>query len=59
MLRLRLSVRGREDSSFHCRSGKSLLEERVMSQKQAERRKGKSKSRRVEEAQGQDTTLQH
>lgn len=35
---LRLSVRAREDSSVHCRPGKSLLAEGVMSQKQAERR---------------------
>lgn len=39
--------REREDTSFHWRSGKSLLEERVMSQKRAERREGKTKRRRV------------
>lgn len=37
MLRLRLSVRVREDSSFHCRPGRGLPVEGVMSQKQAER----------------------
>lgn len=39
--------REREDTSFHWRSGKSLLKERVMSQKQAERRERKTKRRRV------------
>jgi len=57
VLRLWLSVRGREDSSFHHSPGKSLLAERVMSQKQAERGKGKAERRAAEEAQGQAATL--
>lgn len=55
MLRLRLSVRAREDSSFHCRPGKSLLAERVMSQKQAERREEKAERRGVRSGGGTRT----
>lgn len=56
MLRLRLLVRVREDSSFHCRQGRSLLAEGVMSQKRAERRGEKAERKGVKKAQGQATT---
>lgn len=59
MLRLRLLVRVREDSSFHCRQERSLLAEGVMSQKQAERRDEKAKRKEVEKAQGQATIPPH